>query len=127
MKLSKLSNGLVATVLAAAITSAAASYIVLRYSPTGGALPAPAERIVRDYLLKNPEILVQMTTELEKRQAFEQQHQAARRQQKTIFENADAIFRSPVAHVAGNPNGDVSVVEFFDYKCGYCRRASLLV
>jgi protein-disulfide isomerase len=124
MKLDKLSNGLVATVLAAAITSAAASYIVLCYSlPTVGALPASVERIARDYLTKNPEILVQMTTELEKRQAFEQQHQAARRQQKTIFENADAIFRSPVANVAGNPNGDVSVVEFFDYNCGYCRRA----
>jgi protein-disulfide isomerase len=36
-------------------------------------------------------------------------------QQKAISDNADAIFRSPLSHVAGNPNGDVSVVEFFDY------------
>jgi protein-disulfide isomerase len=44
-------------------------------------------------------------------------------QQKAISDNADAIFRSPLSHVAGNPNGDVSVVEFFDYNCGYCRMA----
>ena len=44
-------------------------------------------------------------------------------QQKAISKNADAIFRSPVTPVAGNPNGDVSVVEFFDYNCPYCRRS----
>jgi protein-disulfide isomerase len=44
-------------------------------------------------------------------------------QQKAISKNADAIVRSPVTPVAGNPNGDVSVVEFFDYNCPYCRRA----
>ena len=77
------------------------------------------ERIIRDYLTKNPEILVEMTNELDKREAVDQDAQ----QQKAISDNADAIFRSPVSHVAGNPNGDVSVVEFFDYNCPYCRRA----
>ena len=72
--------------------------------------------IVRNYLTKNPEILVEMTTELDKRQAAEQ----AEKQQKVISDNADAMFRSPLAFVAGNPDGDVSVVEFFDYNCGYC-------
>jgi len=43
--------------------------------------------------------------------------------QKAISKNADAIFRSPVTPVAGNPDGDVSVVEFFDYNCPYCRRS----
>ena len=60
-----------------------------------------------------------MTNELDKRQAAEQSVQ----QQKAISQNADAIFRSPVSPVAGNPNGDVSVVEFFDYNCPYCRRS----
>ncbi len=72
-----------------------------------------------DFLPKNPEILVEMTNELDKRQAAEQEKQ----QQKAIGDNADMIFRSPVTYVGGNPNGDVSVVEFFDYNCGYCRRA----
>jgi protein-disulfide isomerase len=40
-----------------------------------------------------------------------------------VSKNADAIFRSPATPVAGNPNGDVSVVEFFDYNCSYCRRS----
>ena len=60
-----------------------------------------------------------MTNELDKRQAEEQ----AANQQKVISENADALFRSPHAYVAGNPNGDVTVVEFFDYNCGFCKRA----
>ena len=109
----------------AALTAAGTSYLVLRYAPLGlGTGPvstdqARVERIMRDYLTKNPEILVEMTTQLDKRQAAEQTAQ----QQKAISDNADAIFRSPVSHVAGNPNGDVSVVEFFDYNCPYCRRA----
>jgi protein-disulfide isomerase len=60
-----------------------------------------------------------MATELDKRQAAKQGAQ----QQNVISENADALFRSPLSHVAGNPNGDVSVVEFFDYNCPFCRRA----
>ena len=112
----------------AAVTAAGTSYLVLRYAPAGklagasgpvAADQARVEGILRDYLTKNPEILVEMTTELDKRQAEEQ----ATQQKKAISDNADAIFRSPVAHVAGNPSGDVSVVEFFDYNCGYCRRA----
>ncbi len=75
--------------------------------------------VVHDYLIKNPEILVEMTNELDKRQVAEQ----ADEQLKVISENADKIFRSPLAFVAGNPNGDVTVVEFFDYNCPYCRRA----
>jgi protein-disulfide isomerase len=80
---------------------------------------AKLQATVHEYLTKNPEILVEMTTELDKRQAQDQDAKQA----KAIGDNAEAIFRSKVAHVAGNPNGDVSVVEFFDYNCGYCRRA----
>jgi protein-disulfide isomerase len=117
---SVLFNVVVAAVVAA-VTAVGTSYLVLRYAPLGAksADRARVERIIRDYLTKNPEILVEMTNELDKRQADEQSVQ----QQKTISQNADAIFRSPVSHVAGNPNGDVSVVEFFDYNCPYCRRS----
>src|SRR5262249_30910257 len=113
-------NVAVAAAVAAA-TAAATSYLVLRYAPLGAASADQAriEKTVRNYLTKNPEVLVEMTNELDKRQAAEQEGQ----QKKAISENADAIFRSPVAHVAGNPSGDVNVVEFFDYNCGYCRRS----
>jgi len=115
-----LANVAVAAVVAA-VTAAGTSYLLLRagLGGAGGLEQTRIEQTMRDYLTKNPEILVEMTTELDKRQAAEQSQQ----QNKAISENAEAIFRSPVSHVAGNPNGDVSVVEFFDYNCGYCRRA----
>ena len=112
-------NAALAAVVAAA-TAAGTSYLFLRYAPLDQAsAPGRIERIIRDYLTNKPEILVEMTNELDERQAAEQSVQ----QQKAISQNADAIFGSPVSHVAGNPNGDVSVVEFFDYNCAYCRRS----
>jgi protein-disulfide isomerase len=121
MNLNKLLFSVAVAAAVAAVTAAGTSYLVLRYAPLGAGSSdkARVERTVRDYLTKNPEVLVEMTNELDKRQAAEQEAQ----QKKAISENADAIFRSPVSHVAGNPNGDVSLVEFFDYNCGYCRKA----
>lgn len=75
--------------------------------------------VVRDYLVNNPEILVDMSQELDQRQQAAQ----AEMQKQGIGENAEKIFRSDLAYVAGNPDGDVTVVEFFDYNCGYCKRA----
>jgi protein-disulfide isomerase len=123
-----LNKGLFIVVVAAAVaavTAAGTSYLVLRYAPLGMVTgpvsvdKARVEQITRDYLNKNPGVLIEMATELDKRQAAKQGAQ----QQNVISENADALFRSPLSHVAGNPNGDVSVVEFFDYNCPYCRRA----
>ncbi len=119
-----LATALVAAVVAALVT-AVTLVVVWRTAP--GVVNAPSAAldekkiidVVHDYLTKNPEILVEMTNELDKRQ----QEQQAEQQQKVISDNADAIFRSPLAYTAGNPNGDVSVVEFFDYNCGFCRRA----
>jgi protein-disulfide isomerase len=71
------------------------------------------------YLTKNPEILVEMRAELNRLQ----QEGKAVQQQKAISDNADALYRSDKAPFVGNPNGDVTVVEFFDYNCGYCARA----
>jgi protein-disulfide isomerase len=83
------------------------------------ALPVPEiEKIVRDYLMREPEVIYEAIQELQKRQ----QAAEAARQQASIVERADEIVRSPEDPVAGNPSGDVTVVEFFDYHCGYCRR-----
>jgi len=118
MNLNERLLNVVVAVVVAAVTAAGTSYLVLRYTPVSMDQQR-VERTVRDYLTKNPEVLVEMTNELDKRQAAEKEAQ----QTKTISDNADAIFRSPVSHVAGNPNGDVSLVEFFDYNCPYCRHA----
>ena len=77
------------------------------------------ERIVKDYLLQNPEILIEVGKELEKRQASMQ----VAEQKRLIVENKGQIFTAPTDFVLGNPNGDITVVEFFDYNCGWCKRA----
>src|SRR4051812_10739939 len=77
------------------------------------------EKIVRDYLLAHPEVLEDVSAELSKRQtaAEAQKHEAA------VASNAQAIFSSPRGVTIGNKDGDVAFVEFFDYNCGYCKRA----
>src|SRR3981189_1316005 len=77
------------------------------------------ETIVRNYLIAHPEVLEEAMNELSKRQAAaeQQKHEAS------ISQNADTIFNSPRGVVLGNKDGDVTFVEFFDYNCGYCKRA----
>jgi protein-disulfide isomerase len=77
------------------------------------------ETIVRNYLLKNPEIMVEVQTALETKQA-----EAAQEQVKQVLASSqDQLFNPSHDAVFGNPNGDVTVYEFFDYNCGYCKRA----
>jgi protein-disulfide isomerase len=77
------------------------------------------ETILKDYLVANPEILEEMSAELTKRQtaAESEKHHAA------VAKNAETIFNSPRGVLVGNKNGDVNFVEFFDYNCGYCKKA----
>ncbi len=77
------------------------------------------EQIVKSYLLSHPEVLEEVSAELSKRQAAAE----AEKHQSAIAENANAIFGSPRGVTLGNKDGDVSFVEFFDYNCGYCKRA----
>jgi protein-disulfide isomerase len=74
--------------------------------------------IIKDYLLKNPEVLIDVQNALEDK--LEKEH--ADKLQKFMSENAREIYHSPNSSLAGNPEGDITVVEFFDYNCGYCRR-----
>jgi len=94
------------------------------------ALPAQAQsfsadqreeigHIVKDYLVAHPEVIQDVMAELEKRQqsAEAEKHRAA------VVENKATIFTSPHQVVLGNPQGNVTMVEFFDYNCGFCKRA----
>jgi len=74
---------------------------------------------IRAYLLENPEVIMEAVALLEQRQ---QQEQAAA-DSGLVSANAEAIFNDDHSWVGGNPEGDVTVVEFLDYKCGYCKRA----
>jgi protein-disulfide isomerase len=77
------------------------------------------EKIVREYLLRNPQLLQEVIAELDKiREAAE-----AEKHRDAVKQHASIIFNSPRQVTIGNPNGDVTLVEFFDYNCGFCRRA----
>lgn len=76
------------------------------------------ESIVKDYLIKNPEILLEVQSALELKVA----QQEAEKTKTLVAEHAKEIYHAPTSPVAGNPKGDITVVEFFDYNCGYCRR-----
>lgn len=74
---------------------------------------------IKEYLLANPEILVGMQEALQQKQMLAQQQQA----ETAIAENQKAIFNAKYDISLGNPDGNVTIVEFFDYNCGYCKRA----
>lgn len=74
---------------------------------------------VRGYLLENPAVLMEALSVLEQQREVDQ----AANDLKILRDNADRIYTSPADWVGGNPEGDVTVVEFLDYRCGYCRKA----
>lgn len=76
-------------------------------------------KIVREYLIAHPEVLIEVQQALEKKQADERMAQA----KAAVKENSEAIFNSPTDLALGNPQGKTTIVEFFDYNCGYCKRA----
>jgi protein-disulfide isomerase len=77
------------------------------------------ETIVKNYLISHPEVLEEAMAELNKRQAAAE----AEKHEASIAQNSEVIFNSPRNVTLGNKSGDVTFVEFFDYNCGYCKRA----
>lgn len=74
---------------------------------------------VRAYLLDNPEVLIEAMDVLKSRE----ETAALARDQQVLAEYKDAMFNDPSSWVGGNPDGDITIVEFTDYRCGYCRKA----
>jgi protein-disulfide isomerase len=77
------------------------------------------EWIVKDYLINNPEVMMEIQASLEAKMEKLQNERMA----SAIKENAAELFKNASAPIAGNPKGDVTVIEFFDYNCGYCKKA----
>ena len=77
------------------------------------------EGIVRDYLLANPEIIEQAANALREKRELA----AAAETERAIDASFEKIFSSANQMVLGNPDGPITLVEFFDYNCGYCKRA----
>lgn len=77
------------------------------------------EGIIREYLLANPELMLEVQSALEKKQ--DEQKKAS--QARTLSEMKNELFSSEHQVEIGDPNAPVTVVEFFDYNCGFCQRA----
>ena len=88
-------------------------------APGSGTTKAEVEQIVHNYLLEHPEMLQEMASALQ----MKQQHEADLQRSSVFTEDHDALFDSPLQVTLGNPKGDVTLVEFFDYNCTYCRHA----
>ena len=73
---------------------------------------------VRDYLMANPEVLIESINVLETRRAADE----ASNDKLLVQNNKDAIFDDGHSWVGGNPEGDITMVEFIDYRCGYCKQ-----
>ncbi len=111
---------LAALFLATSLVSVPAAFPAFAETPAMTQAERDAFRAeVRAYLLENPEVLIEAMDILQARD----EQTAAARDLKMLADNADAIFASPTDWVGGNPEGDVVLVEFMDYRCGYCRKA----
>jgi len=80
------------------------------------------EQVIHDYLLSNPELLIEVSQALQKKQQENMQQQA----QSAIKDNTKDLLDGKIA-VAGNPNGKVTIIEFFDYQCIHCKKMSPII
>src|SRR5262249_21074154 len=84
-----------------------------------GAQRKDIEAVIKDYLLNNPEIMLEVQAALEAKMEKVQAEKTA----AALKSHAAEIFRPAFSPVVGDAKGDVTIVEFFDYNCGYCRKA----
>lgn len=101
------------------------SFLHVSAAPAIGAEPATEQRskeeigeIIREYLLENPEVIFEAV----ERHREKQRQQQARNDRALLGQHRQALLADPDSFVGGNPDGDVTLVEFFDYRCGYCKR-----
>lgn len=76
------------------------------------------EALIRDYILENPEVIIESMRALQAKEKAMSENRA----QDMLVSLRGQIVNDPTSPVGGNPNGNVTVVEFFDYRCGFCKR-----
>lgn len=102
---------------AGALASVMVSPVVLADNSLSAEQQQDVKKVVHDYLVSNPEVLVEASQALQQKQQQTAQQQA----KSAIFDNAKQLFSGQLA-VAGNPKGQVTLVEFFDYQCIHCKK-----
>ncbi len=80
------------------------------------------QEIIHDYLVENPQVLIEASDALQQ----QQEDLVVEQVRSTVAAQSQAIFNGN-SPVTGNPNGDVTLVEFYDYHCGYCKRMRPLI
>jgi len=92
-------------------------------APLDPAVKRSLEQVIEDYIRTHPEVIEQSLQALEDKRAAE----AHQRQQAAIAVHQQELLHDPASPVSGNPAGDMTVVEFFDYRCGFCKKAAAAV
>jgi protein-disulfide isomerase len=106
-------------ILRAALTAAAVAFPVMAAAAEfNDKQRDEIGEIVREYLMQHPEVLLDVSKALEAKQ----QEEEDKLRLAGVTENKEEIFRSPNDYVGGNPQGDVTMVEFFDYNCSWCKK-----
>ena len=82
-----------------------------------------SDRVIEEYLRNNPEVMIASLEKFQRDQQIAQRDQQAQADVALVTSNSKEIFEDGYSFVAGNPDGDVTMVEFSDYNCGYCKRA----
>jgi protein-disulfide isomerase len=76
------------------------------------------EATIENYLIAHPEVIVQALQRMQQREKQSKENQVM----GYLSSNGDRVRNDPNSFVGGNPDGDVTLVEFFDYRCGYCKK-----
>lgn len=113
MKLAKITAGILMSAMAVHFSYADNAAV----SPMSPAQVAAFDKMIHDYLINHPEVLLEASQVLQKKQQLAMQKEA----QAAILQNASDLLKENLA-VAGNPKGNVTIVEFFDYACGHCQK-----
>ncbi|MBH0183901.1 MAG: thioredoxin domain-containing protein, partial [Nitrospira sp.] len=78
---------------------------------------------IERYIRTHPEVIMQSLQSMEAKREAEQRE----RQRAALATKQNELFHDPTSPVSGNPKGDITVVEFYDYRCGYCKKAASAV
>jgi len=106
-------------IIGVAAFASVTAYVSAKDEKSQGFSREEIEEIVTETIMKKPEIIVQAVQELQTREERKIEADA----KKALEENHKIIYDSKNSPVIGNPKGDVTLVEFVDYNCGYCKQS----